>query len=90
VARLFAGDPDSITAAIMEGVRHTGFSFFHVYTTCLTFDKQYKTWDHLKSWVHPLPKGYKPTNRKNAIMQVLDDDFSMGIIYKKETEPIRS
>jgi 2-oxoglutarate ferredoxin oxidoreductase subunit beta len=84
VARLFAGDPDSITAAIMEGVRHKGFSFFHVYTTCLTFDKQFKTWDHLKSWVHPLPDGYGPTDRKAAIMQVLDDDFSMGILYNKK------
>ena len=54
VARLFAGDPESITAALIEGIRHEGFSFFHLYSTCVTFDKQFKTWDHLKAWVHRL------------------------------------
>jgi len=84
VARLFAGDPEGIAAALMEGIRHKGFSFFHLYTSCVTFDKSYKTWDHLKEWVHPLPEGYDPSDRKKAIAHVLDDDFSLGIIFKKE------
>lgn len=83
VARLFAGDPEGITAALMEGIRHKGFSFFHIYTTCLTFDKTYKTWDHLKEWVHPLADDYDPSNRKQAFSQVLEDQFSLGIIYKR-------
>ncbi len=84
VARLFAGDPESITAALVEGIRHKGFSFFHVYTSCVTFDKRFKTWDHLKEWVHPLPETHDPTNRKAAIMQALDDQFSLGILYRGE------
>jgi 2-oxoglutarate ferredoxin oxidoreductase subunit beta len=84
VARLFAGDPEGIAAALMEGVRHKGFSFFHLFTSCVTFDKSYKTWDHLKEWVHPLPEGYNPSDRKSAIAHVLDDDFSLGIIFRKE------
>lgn len=83
VARLFAGQPGGITEALMAGVRHKGFSFFHVYTSCVTFDKQYKTWDHLKEWVHPLPDPYDALDVKKAIAHVLDDDFSLGIIYKK-------
>ena len=84
VARLFAGDPEGITAAILEGLNHKGFSFFHVYTTCLTFDKQFKTWDHLKEWVHPIPENHDPTDFKQAMNLVLDDDFGVGIIYKNE------
>lgn len=84
VARLFAGDPESITNTLMEGVKHPGFSFFHVYTTCLTFDKQYKTWDHLKEWTHPLPDDYDPTDRKTAMSLAFEDEFAMGIIYKRE------
>jgi len=86
VARLFAGDPEGITRALMEGVRHKGFAIFHVYTTCLTFDKQYKTWEHLKSWVHPLPADYDATDRKGAMLHVLEDDFSLGIIFRKERD----
>jgi 2-oxoglutarate ferredoxin oxidoreductase subunit beta len=84
VARLFAGDPEGITDALIEGIGHRGFSFFHLYTSCVTFDKQFKTWDNLKERVHPLPDQYDPSDLKQAITQVLDDSFSMGILYKKE------
>ena len=83
IARLYAGDPEGITAALMEGIRHKGFSIFHIYTTCLTFDKSFKTWGHLKEWVHPLPEGYDPSKRAQAFAQVLEDDFSLGVIYKR-------
>jgi 2-oxoglutarate ferredoxin oxidoreductase subunit beta len=86
VARLFAGDAEGIAAALMEGIRHKGFSFFHLYSSCVTFDKSYKTWDHLKQWVHPLPDGYDASDRKKAIAHVLDDDFSLGIIFRREPE----
>lgn len=82
VARLFAGDPEGITTAVMEGVGHKGFSFFHIYTTCLTFDKEFKTWEHLKDRVHSLPDGHDPSDRRRAIAHVLEDDYSTGIIYK--------
>ncbi len=86
VARLFAGDPESITKALIEGIGHRGFSFFHIYTSCVTFDNQFKTWNNLKEWTHPLPDQYDPCDRKGAINSVLDDDFSLGIVYKNEPE----
>lgn len=84
VARLFAGDPDAITRALMEGVRHKGFSFFHLYTSCVTFDKSFKTWDHLKKWVHPIPEDHDPSDRKQAMSLVIEDDFCLGILYRRE------
>jgi 2-oxoglutarate ferredoxin oxidoreductase subunit beta len=85
VARLFAGDPESITRALIEGIKHKGFSFFHLYTTCVTFDKEFKTWKNLKQWVHPIPNTHDPSNLKQAINEALDDQFSLGILYKKVT-----
>ena len=84
VARLFAGDPELITRALVEGIQTPGFSFFHVYTSCVTFDKSFKTWTNLKKWVHPLPEGYNPTDYRGAVNQVLDDDFSVGVIFRRE------
>ena len=81
VARLFAGDPEGITAALVEGIRHEGFSFFQIYSTCLTFDKKFKTWENLKERVHSLPERYDPSDRKGAIAHVLDDDYTVGILY---------
>jgi 2-oxoglutarate ferredoxin oxidoreductase subunit beta len=83
VARLFAGDPVGITRALVEGIRHKGFAFFHLYTSCVTFDKEFKTWDHLKEWVHPLPENHDPTNLKQALSESLDDPYSLGILYRR-------
>ena len=84
VARLFAGDPEGISAALEEGVRHQGFSFFHVYTSCVTFDKQFKTWENLKKRVKPLPSDHDPRNYEKAMELVLRDDDSLGIIYRRD------
>jgi 2-oxoglutarate/2-oxoacid ferredoxin oxidoreductase subunit beta len=86
VARLFAGDPKKIAETLIDGTRHKGFSFFHIYSTCLTFDKTFKTWDNLKSWVHPVPESHDPTDRKQAFNLVLDDDWSTGVIFRKEMD----
>lgn len=83
VARLFAGDPEMITRALVAGVQTPGFSFFHVYSSCVTFDKSFKTWANLKKWVHPLSADYDPTDYKAAVNEVLDNDFSLGVIFKK-------
>ncbi len=90
VARLFAGDPVHITRALREGIRHRGFSFFHIYTSCVTFDKEYKTWEHLKEWVHPLPESHDPSNLKGALSLSLDDPFSLGILYGRPPEPLQN
>ena len=84
VARLFAGDPESITRALIEGIQHKGFSFFHLYTSCVTFDKAFKTWDHLKEWVHPIPEDHDTSDLKQAMSLALDDEFCLGIMYRRE------
>jgi 2-oxoglutarate ferredoxin oxidoreductase subunit beta len=87
VARLFAGRPKAITEALVEGTRLEGFAFFHVYTSCVTFDKSFKTWDNLKARIHGLPEGYDPTDRRAAFDHILDDDFSTGVIYRAGGNP---
>lgn len=83
VARLFAGDPAGITEALIQGINNPGFSIFHIYTPCVTFDKTFKTWNNLKKSVHPLPANYDPENLHGAFNEVLSDDFSLGIIYNR-------
>jgi 2-oxoglutarate ferredoxin oxidoreductase subunit beta len=84
VARLFAGDPTNIADTLVEGIRHEGFSFFHVYTSCVTFDKSYKTWENLKQKVHTLPDDHDPSDLKAAMNQAIDDDYALGIFFRKE------
>lgn len=84
IARLFAGDPEGITQALKEGAQREGFSFFHVYTSCVTFDKSFKTWKNLKDRVHPLPDDYDPHDRAGAFKMALEDDYSLGVIFRKD------
>ena len=84
VARLFAGDPESITQTLMEGIRHEGFSFYHIYTSCVTFDKEFKTWNNLKERIHPIPHDHDVTDLRRAMDLVLDDYYSLGILYRNE------
>lgn len=84
VARLFAGQPEAIADALMEGIEHEGFSFFHIYTSCVTFDKTFRTWDNLKARVHPLPETHDRSNLKQAMNEALDDPYSLGILYRRE------
>jgi 2-oxoglutarate ferredoxin oxidoreductase subunit beta len=83
IARLFAGDWEGISRALMEGTNHNGFALFHIYSSCVTFDKSYKTWDNLKKWIHPLPENHDPTDLRQAFDRVLEDDFSTGIVYRR-------
>ena len=43
-----------------------------------------ETWNNLKEWVHPLPDDHDPSDRKMATILALDDEFAMGIIYRRE------
>ncbi len=86
VARLFAGDPERIAEVLRQGVQHKGFAIFHIMTTCLTFDKTFKTWENLKSWVRPLPKSHDPSNLQSAYEQVFKHDFTTGVIYRREED----
>jgi len=83
VARLYAGDPDEISEVLMEGTRHKGFSFFHIYTPCVTFDKDFKTWANLKTQTRPLPADHDYTDWHRAMELVSKDDDSVGIIYRR-------
>jgi 2-oxoglutarate ferredoxin oxidoreductase subunit beta len=85
VARLFAGDPHGMKQAFVEGTKHEGFSFFHIYSTCVTFDKVNKTWENLKRQVRPLPEKHDPTNLRNAFSTALEDEFSMGILFNRDS-----
>jgi 2-oxoglutarate ferredoxin oxidoreductase subunit beta len=83
VARLYAGDPEHIAHVLMEGTRHEGFAFFHIYTPCVTFDKDFKTWNNLKKQTRPLPSRYDCTDWQQAMRLVSSDDDSVGIIYRR-------
>ncbi|MCG8635001.1 MAG: thiamine pyrophosphate-dependent enzyme [Desulfobacterales bacterium] len=84
VARGYAGDPEGMKEVIMEGTRHSGFSFIHILTPCVTFDKTNITWKNLKKNVHPLRVGPRADNMEIAMRAAENQPFGVGIFYRDE------
>ncbi len=83
-ARGFAGDVEGLEKLLIGAVEHKGFSFIHVLTTCLTFDKANKTWDHLWERTEHLGDERDLTDRKAAITLAMDNPFGLGLYCKEE------
>lgn len=82
VARGFSSRPKEITELIKKAVAHQGFSFFHVYSPCVTF---YDTYKHFKQVTVDLPENHDPTDRKKAMELALDEEnLYLGIFYQEE------
>ncbi|MCB2184915.1 MAG: 2-oxoacid:ferredoxin oxidoreductase subunit beta [Deltaproteobacteria bacterium] len=83
VARGFAGDVDGMAEELLAGVNHPGFAIFHMYSSCVTFDKSFKTWKNLKARVKPVSPEHDRHDRQAALNLALTDEDSMGILYER-------
>ncbi len=84
VARGFAGMPDEMQRLFEEGIRHKGFSFIHIMSPCVTFDKVNYLYDNLRSWVRPLPQGYDNANLDKAFDIARGTELYTGILYEEK------
>jgi len=85
VARGYAGDPQGMKEIIIQGTRHKGFSFIHLLTPCVTFDKGHRTWKNLKDNVHPL--GGDPGDMGEAMTAADRDPFGVGLLFQDRDRP---
>ncbi|MCA1786782.1 MAG: 2-oxoacid:ferredoxin oxidoreductase subunit beta, partial [Desulfobacteraceae bacterium] len=88
VARGFAGDPEGMQALIKAGTLHKGFSFIHILTPCVTFDKTNKTWKALKENVRPLNlHAQAPDNMETAMRAAEQESYGTGIFFQDKKRP---
>ncbi|MBU0995081.1 MAG: 2-oxoacid:ferredoxin oxidoreductase subunit beta [Proteobacteria bacterium] len=86
VARGFAGDLDGMQDIFMKAIRHKGFSFVHLITPCVTFDKV-NTWDVMRNGYHPIHESHDVTDRIAAMRLAEDQRFFLGVFYQDEKRP---
>lgn len=87
VARGYAGDPEGLKEIIKAGTLHQGFSFIHILTPCVTFDKENKTWKNLKENVHTLTSGIHEQDMEAAMRIAQNDPYGVGIIFHDKDRP---
>jgi 2-oxoglutarate ferredoxin oxidoreductase subunit beta len=79
IARTSSSDTNATAKAIVEAIRHPGFSFVHILSPCVTYRPEQKQW---KNMVHPAPVEYTEDPAVAAHRLMGDDNFYVGTLYK--------
>lgn len=81
VARGYSSQPKDLTQMIERGIRHNGFSFIHVLSPCVTFNKPIG-YDFFDKLVAPLPSDHKTDDLYGAMRLAGDPEkLFLGVYY---------
>jgi 2-oxoglutarate/2-oxoacid ferredoxin oxidoreductase subunit beta len=70
---------------IGEAIAHRGFSYLHILSPCVTFDKTSMTYKNLGVMVRDLPANHDPSDLMAAMAQAIDPSTpALGLFYKED------
>ena len=85
VAQGYAGRPDQLQRLIAEAVAHRGFSYLHILSPCVTFDKTTRTYHNLDIAVHDLSADHDPSDALAAMREAMHSDPpALGVFYREQ------
>ena len=81
VARGFAGDVEKMVEIFKMAIKHKGFSFVHIVSPCVTFDKVNFTWKSLKKQFIDISDIHDTSDHVAAVRLAEDTRRFIGIFY---------
>jgi 2-oxoglutarate ferredoxin oxidoreductase subunit beta len=85
VGQAYAGHPHHLTDMIALAIAHRGFSYLHILSPCVTFDKTSMTYQNLGVAVRDLPANHDHGDLMAAMAQVMDPGSpALGLLYKED------
>ncbi len=85
VGQAYAGAPHQMAKMLEQAIAHRGFSYLHVLSPCVTFDKTAKTYKNLGMLVRDLPEDHDSSDLDGAIAESRRQDHpALGIYFKSE------
>mgnify|MGYP001095694996 CR=1 FL=1 len=85
VGQAYAGRPDHLRSMITQAMAHRGFSYLHILSPCVTFDKTHRTYQNLGMQVRDLPADHDPSDRLAALREAMDDALpALGLYFREE------
>lgn len=82
VARGYAGDPQGMKEIFKKAITHKGFSFLHLLSPCVTFDKVNLTWKNLKDNISYIDTAIHSSSDMESAMRIAENErFKCGIFY---------
>ncbi len=85
VGQAYAGHPDHLAAMISAAIAHRGFSYLHVISPCVTFDKTDRTYKNMDAVVRALPEEHDPSDLEAAMhLAMRSERPALGLFYREE------
>ena len=85
VGQAYAGHQHHLKDMIAEAIRHRGFSYLHILSPCVTFDKTDLTYANLDVQVKALPDDHDTSDLIAAMTAAVDTARpALGLYYKAE------
>ncbi len=83
VGQAYAGHPHHLVELIEQAIAHRGFSYLHVLSPCVTFDKTSKTYQNLGMAVRKLPQEHDSTDLMAAMAEAGKIEApALGVYFK--------
>ncbi len=85
VGQAYAGKPHHLAEMIAEAISHKGFSYLHILSPCVTFDKTDRTYKNFDISVRDLPEDHDSGDLHAAIKQASDiRKPALGVYFVNE------
>ena len=85
VGQAYAGHPGHLKEMIARAIRHRGFSYLHILSPCVTFDKTTKTYANLDILVRDLPEDHNYNDLMAAMALAADTGHpALGLYYRQD------
>jgi 2-oxoglutarate ferredoxin oxidoreductase subunit beta len=84
VGQAYAGQPKHLAEMLEQAIGHRGFSYLHVLSPCVTFDKTSMTYENLDMRVRKLPEKHNSDNLLAAMSEARHTEVpALGVFYKE-------
>ncbi len=85
VGQAYAGRPQQLETMIKQAIAHRGFSYLHILSPCVTFDKTDRTYVRLGDLVRDLPANHDKSDLGAALHLAMDTSTpALGVFYEAQ------
>ncbi len=85
VGQAYAGRPQQLESLIRQAIAHRGFSYLHILSPCVTFDKTDRTYQHLGECVVDVPAIHDASDLDAAMRLARRADTpALGLLYRNQ------
>ncbi len=87
VGQSYAGKPEHLRRMVAAALAHRGFSYLHIISPCVTFDKTHRTYVNLGTKIRELPADHDPSDKLGALREAMNDSTPAIGLYFREDRP---